>query len=160
MLNKAITKLDIVKFFTQLAWEIKLIPTDKYSQLISGLEEIGRQLGGWKKACKRKLLPKQKKDNSFERTPDCHRSTCSGSRRSSRSRSNRRRSSSRSRYEAHQRCRTWDHLHHRPPNHDRLNCIRDIEVPQSHVPILFLFLRRLFPLSRETYPARLSGKIS
>jgi len=49
MLNKAITKLDIVKFFAQLAWESKIIPTDKYSDLIGKLEEIGRQLGGWKK---------------------------------------------------------------------------------------------------------------
>ena len=54
MLNKSITKLDIVKFFAQLAWESKLIPTDKYSELISGLEEIGRQLGGWKKGLQKK----------------------------------------------------------------------------------------------------------
>jgi hypothetical protein len=49
MLNKAITHLDIVKFFCQLGWESKLIPNDKYSDLILRLEEIGRQLGGWKK---------------------------------------------------------------------------------------------------------------
>lgn len=49
MLNKAITKLDILKFFTQLAWENKLIATEKYSNLTSRIEEIGRQLGGWKK---------------------------------------------------------------------------------------------------------------
>jgi hypothetical protein len=54
MLNKAITKLDIVKFFIQLAWENKLIPTDKYSELLCGLEEIGRQLGGWKKGLQSK----------------------------------------------------------------------------------------------------------
>ena len=41
--------MDIVKFFTQLAWESKLIATDKYADLIRSLEEIGRQLGGWKK---------------------------------------------------------------------------------------------------------------
>ena len=54
MLNKTITKLDIVKFFAQLAWESKLIPTDKYSNLIAGLEEVGRQLGGWKKGLQKK----------------------------------------------------------------------------------------------------------
>jgi hypothetical protein len=54
LLNKAITKLDIVKFFTQLAWESKLIPTDKYSDLLLRLEEIGRQLGGWKKGLQAK----------------------------------------------------------------------------------------------------------
>ena len=56
LLNKAITKLDIVKFFAQLAWESKLIPTDKYSDLLSKLEEIGRQLGGWKKGLQTKTL--------------------------------------------------------------------------------------------------------
>ncbi len=55
MLNKAITKLDIVKFFAQLAWESKLIPTDKYSVLLSNFGEIGRQLGGWKKGLQTKL---------------------------------------------------------------------------------------------------------
>ncbi len=54
MLNKATTKLDIVKFFIQLAWENKIIPTDKYSGLIGRLEEIGRQLGGWKKGLQAK----------------------------------------------------------------------------------------------------------
>ena len=54
MLNKAITRLDIVKFFSQLAWENKLISTDRYSNLILKLEEIGRQLGGWKKGLQAK----------------------------------------------------------------------------------------------------------
>jgi hypothetical protein len=54
LLNKAITKLDIVKFFCQLAWESKLLSTDKYSDLLSQLEEIGRQLGGWKKGLQSK----------------------------------------------------------------------------------------------------------
>jgi hypothetical protein len=56
LLNKAVTKLDIIKFFTQLAWESKLIPTDKYSNLLPRLEEIGRQLGGWKKGLLNKTL--------------------------------------------------------------------------------------------------------
>lgn len=48
LLNRAISRLDVVKFFVQLSWEGKLIPTDKYSELLLKLEEIGRQLGGWK----------------------------------------------------------------------------------------------------------------
>lgn len=55
MLNKAITRFDVLKFFVQLAWEAKLIPTDKYSDFISHLGEIGRQLGGWKKGFQTKL---------------------------------------------------------------------------------------------------------
>lgn len=58
MLGKTITKLDIIKFFTQLAWEHKLIPTNKYSDLSLNLEEIGRQLGGWKKGLQLKTPAK------------------------------------------------------------------------------------------------------
>ena len=54
LLNRAISRLDVVKFFVQLAWESKLIPTDKYSELLLQLEEIGRQLGGWKKGLETK----------------------------------------------------------------------------------------------------------
>lgn len=54
LLDRAISKLDIIKFFTQLAWEGKLISTDQYSKLSIKLEEIGRQLGGWKKGIQTK----------------------------------------------------------------------------------------------------------
>ncbi|MDO8590561.1 MAG: four helix bundle protein [bacterium] len=54
MLGKAISKLDVVKFFTQIAWENKLIATEKYSELLSRLEEIGRMLGGWRKGLQSK----------------------------------------------------------------------------------------------------------
>ncbi len=54
LISKAISRLDVVKFFTQLAWENKLIPTNKYSDLLSKLQEIGRQLGGWKKGLQTK----------------------------------------------------------------------------------------------------------
>lgn len=60
----------------------------------------------------------------------------------------------------HQRYRTEDHPYHHPPNHDRLNFIRDIEVLQSPVPILVIFLKNIFSLSCKAYPTRLSGKIS
>lgn len=55
LLGKTISRLDILKFFLQLAWENKLIPTNKYAELSKMLEEIGRMLGGWKKG----LLQKQ-----------------------------------------------------------------------------------------------------
>jgi len=53
-LGKTISKLDVLKFFMQLAWEEKLIPTEKYVYLSTQLEEIGRQLGGWKKGLQAK----------------------------------------------------------------------------------------------------------
>ncbi|MCX6719400.1 MAG: four helix bundle protein [Candidatus Taylorbacteria bacterium] len=49
LLGKTISKLDVLKFFCQLAWESRLIPTEKYTELSAKLEEIGRMLGGWRK---------------------------------------------------------------------------------------------------------------
>lgn len=57
LLNKTIPKLDVLKFFIQLAWEEKLIPMGKYIALSKQLEEIGRMLGGWKKGLLTKTPP-------------------------------------------------------------------------------------------------------
>ncbi|HBU24676.1 MAG TPA: hypothetical protein DEB07_00375 [Candidatus Moranbacteria bacterium] len=57
LLGKTISQLDILKFFAQLAWESKLIPTDKFTELSTRLEEIGRMLGGWRKGLQSKTLP-------------------------------------------------------------------------------------------------------
>lgn len=54
ILNKAITRLDVVKFFVQLTWENKLISNEKYADFLGRLENIGRQLGGWKKGLQKK----------------------------------------------------------------------------------------------------------
>ena len=58
MLSKTIAKLDNLKFFMQLAWESRLIPTEKYSGVAGKLEEIGRGLGGWKKGLQKNLIQK------------------------------------------------------------------------------------------------------
>ncbi len=55
LLGKTISRLDVLKFFLQLAWENKLIPSEKYIRLSEKLEEIGRMLGGWKKGLDKKL---------------------------------------------------------------------------------------------------------
>ena len=57
LLGKIIPRHDVLKFFAQITWENKLIPTEKYIELSQKLEWIGRQLGGWKKG----LIEKQKK---------------------------------------------------------------------------------------------------
>lgn len=49
IINKAIGKLDLLKFFLQVAWEIKALDNKKYIHLSEPLSEIGRMLGGWKK---------------------------------------------------------------------------------------------------------------
>ena len=58
MLGKIISRLDVLKFFIQIAWENKLIPEDKYIILSEQLHEIGRMLGGWKKGLQSKTPAK------------------------------------------------------------------------------------------------------
>jgi len=48
-LEKADTKLNILKFFLRVSWEIKAIDNKKYILLSERFDEIGRMLGGWKK---------------------------------------------------------------------------------------------------------------
>lgn len=57
-LTIAISKLDGVKFFLQIAWENKCIPNEQYSNLSESLNEVGRMLGGWKKGLEKKTPPK------------------------------------------------------------------------------------------------------
>lgn len=46
-LEKASFKLDALKFFLQILWEIKGIDNKKYTHLSNHLNETGRMLGGW-----------------------------------------------------------------------------------------------------------------
>lgn len=46
-LQKAVGKLDLLKFFIQLLWEIKSLDNKHFVALSEPLEEIGRMLGGW-----------------------------------------------------------------------------------------------------------------
>ncbi len=58
-LGKTMSRLDVLKFFVQLAWENKLISTEQHIELSQNLEEVGRQLGAWKKGLESKLPPKK-----------------------------------------------------------------------------------------------------
>lgn len=55
-LAKSIAKLDLAKFFLQIAWEIHTLDNKKYIALSEKLDEIGRMLGGWKKGLEKKTL--------------------------------------------------------------------------------------------------------
>ena len=46
-LRKASGKLDLLKFFLQIAWEVKSLDNKKYIILSEHLSEIGQMLGGW-----------------------------------------------------------------------------------------------------------------
>lgn len=54
LLGKTKSRLDVLKFFTQSAWEAKLIQDSKYLELSKKFEEIGRMLGGWKRGLESK----------------------------------------------------------------------------------------------------------
>ena len=49
-LKNASVKLDLLKFFLQLSWEIKSLDNKKYITLSETLDEIGKMLGGWIKS--------------------------------------------------------------------------------------------------------------
>jgi len=51
-LKGASLKLDLLKFFLQIGWEIKSLDNRKYILLSEKLEEVGKMLGGWIKALK------------------------------------------------------------------------------------------------------------
>lgn len=55
ILEKANTKLDLAKFFLQIAWQLKALDNKKYICVSSELEEVGKMLGGWKNELKKKL---------------------------------------------------------------------------------------------------------
>ncbi|MFH1367346.1 MAG: four helix bundle protein [Patescibacteria group bacterium] len=57
IISRASVKLDALKFFLRLAWELKVIDTKKYTLLIEPLVEAGRMLGGWRKQLVNKTPP-------------------------------------------------------------------------------------------------------
>ena len=51
-LKEASTKMDLLKFFLQVAWEIKSLDNKKYISLSEKTGDAGRMLGGWIKSLK------------------------------------------------------------------------------------------------------------
>lgn len=56
-LARAITGVDVLKFWMRLAWELRIFDDKKYNALSDGLQEIGKQIGGWKKGIEKKKTP-------------------------------------------------------------------------------------------------------
>ena len=46
-LKEATSKLDLLKFLIQVAWEVGTIGTKQYIIVSEKLDEIGKMLGGW-----------------------------------------------------------------------------------------------------------------
>lgn len=49
LLKRTSGKLDVLKFFLQLAWEMKILENSRYEAISAPLDEAGRMLGGWRK---------------------------------------------------------------------------------------------------------------
>ncbi|MBI4175474.1 four helix bundle protein [Candidatus Berkelbacteria bacterium] len=50
--------IDSLRFFIQLTWELKLIPTAQFSELGQEIETIGKMVGGWRKGLLAKTPPR------------------------------------------------------------------------------------------------------
>lgn len=49
LVQKASIKLDTLKYFLQLAWELKALDNKQFSMVSTALVETGKMLGGWQK---------------------------------------------------------------------------------------------------------------
>lgn len=53
-LERALVGTDMLKNLLWISWEIRLLDEKKYAELSEGLQEAGRQIGGWIKGLKTK----------------------------------------------------------------------------------------------------------
>ncbi len=50
-------KIDLLKFFLRITWEIGALDNKKYIVLSEEIQELGRMVGGWRKSLQEKTLP-------------------------------------------------------------------------------------------------------
>lgn len=62
MLGEALLTVDSLRFFIQLSWELKLIPTKQFSDIGQDIESIGKMIGGWRKGLLTKTPPSQDRE--------------------------------------------------------------------------------------------------
>ena len=62
LLGGSLIKIDSLRFFIQLCWELKLIPSKQFTTLGKAVESIGKMVGGWRKGLLTKTsgLPEEK----------------------------------------------------------------------------------------------------
>ncbi len=46
-LKKSIAKVDIIKVFIHIAWEMNLLELKQYAEISEKLNNIGKMIGGW-----------------------------------------------------------------------------------------------------------------
>ncbi len=57
LIEKATSKIDLLKFLMQLSWEIKTMDNKNYAILSEEIFNLGRMIGGWKKKISQKNPP-------------------------------------------------------------------------------------------------------
>lgn len=62
LINKSISKVDLLKLLLMLSWEIKALDNRKYIHLSENFSEIGKMLGGWKKQLLNKTLESESRE--------------------------------------------------------------------------------------------------
>ena len=53
----AVKKIDILKFFLRVSWELNTLDNKKYILISEKVDELGRMVGGWKKGLESKTPP-------------------------------------------------------------------------------------------------------
>ena len=59
-LDEALSAVDAIRFFIQIAWESELMAKNHFILLGKDIEEIGRMVGGWKKGILAKNPPQNR----------------------------------------------------------------------------------------------------
>lgn len=62
LLDRAISRVDLIKLLLQLAWEMQALDSKKYAHLGEGLSEVGKMLGGWRRQLANKTPLTQKSE--------------------------------------------------------------------------------------------------
>ena len=57
IIDRAVSRVDLLKLLMQLAWEIQALDTKKYTHLSERLVEIGKMLGGWRRQLVKRNSP-------------------------------------------------------------------------------------------------------
>jgi hypothetical protein len=57
VIQRASVRLDTLKFFLQIGWELKALDNKKFAELSQPLVEVGKMLGGWQKQAAIKQTP-------------------------------------------------------------------------------------------------------
>jgi len=65
LIQKLSSKLDVLKFFLKIIWELKILEDKKYIAISSPLAEAGKMIGTWLKPPSTKQGQKQTPPNRF-----------------------------------------------------------------------------------------------